>query len=246
MIDRLWLLLLWCVVGGVHSQQQFGVAMGNNNGNYPGGGAGVGVGVDVVRREHYEYNAPGAGGYRRRQAGPFDGILPGIILTAASSALQWWNEGRAVRDARMLSDATKQVVELDSVDPAISSENEGKLIHVTGHVTTENGLIDPVHGLQRKNALQLTRNSEAYQWKEQRSETRRRVSERETRVEVEYKYHRAWTKKPIDSHRFESSAGHFNPYPKYQLGKNKLTVDDARLSNGMYLQPQLVDQIENS
>lgn len=236
MRSLLLLCLCCCCIRTVHSQQQLGVAIGN--GNNPGG-------VDqVIRREHYEYNAPGAHGHHRRQAGPFDCIIPGMLLTFASSALQWWNEGRAVRDARMLADAKKQVVELDSNTP-INSENEGSLVHITGHVTTNDGLADPDHGLHRPNALQLTRTTEAYQWKEQRSESRTRVSERETRVNVEYHYHKTWTTKPIESNRFEAPTGHFNPYPKYRLGKDKITAHDVRLSNGLYLEPSLVDQIGN-
>ena len=232
------LLVFLCSIGAVNSQQRLGVAIGNQN-----------INPDVVRREHYEYHAPGAHNnninHRRRQAGPFDGIIPGILLTVASSTLQWWNEGRAVRDARMLSDAKRHVVELDSNAP-ITPDNEGKLIHITGHIETNNGIVDPIHGLHRPNALQLVRNTQAYQWREQRSESRTRVSERETRVQVEYRYHKSWTARPLDSNRFESPGGHFNPYPRYTLGKDKITAQDVRLvSNGLRIDPSLVDQIGN-
>mmetsp|Transcript_7972 Transcript_7972/g.17982 ORF Transcript_7972/g.17982 Transcript_7972/m.17982 type:complete len:498 (-) Transcript_7972:29-1522(-) len=228
------LILFYCCICTVQSQRQLGVAIGNGN---------IGGGGDVVRREHYEYNAPGAQRHRRR-GGPFDGIIPGVILTIASSTLQWWNEGRAVRLAKMLGDAKKQVVELDSTAP-VNPENDGKLVHVTGDIMTKGGVVDPVHGLYRPDALQLVRSTEAYQWKEQRSETKTRVSETKTKVEVKFRYYKGWTKKSVESNRFESSTGHFNPYPKYQLGIDKITVNDARISNGLRIPPDLVDQIGN-
>lgn len=230
---KILLVLSSCCIGAVRAQQQLGVAIGNAN-------AGVG---DVLRREHYEYRPPGAWGDRQRQRGPFENVIPGIIVTVASSALQWYNEGRAVRDARMLANAKREVVELDSAAP-IDPENDGKLIHISGQVATSSGLVDPDHGLNRPNALQLTSTTEAYQWKERRSESRTRVGETQTRVAVEYRYHKEWNKSYVESNRFQST-GHHNPYPRYQLGRNKMTVDDARMSNGFRLQPDLVDQIGN-
>ena len=69
----------------------------------------------------------------------------------------------------------------DEIDPI----NNGKLIHITGYISTENGLADPHHGLRRPDALQLITNTEAYQWKETKKESRTRVSETETRVSTE-------------------------------------------------------------
>mmetsp|Transcript_19246 Transcript_19246/g.35393 ORF Transcript_19246/g.35393 Transcript_19246/m.35393 type:complete len:511 (+) Transcript_19246:109-1641(+) len=227
------LILSCCCIGDVRSQQQLGVATIGNNNN---------AAADVVRNEYYEYNAPGAQRYRRqRQAGPFGGVIPGLVITILSSTLQWYNEGRAVRDAKMLAYAKRKVVELDSISP-IDPENDGKLVHVTGHVTTDGGLVDPKFGLFRPNALQLTSTTEAYQWKEKRNERKTRVSETETKVVVEYRYIKEWTKRPIESNRFQSP-GHNNPYPKYGLGRDTMTVNDARISNGLRLRPDLVNQI---
>ena len=68
--------------------------------------------------------------------------------------VQWYNEGRAIRDAKMLAYAKRQVVELDSIAD-IDPENDGILVHITGHVTTDGGLTDPKSGLVRPYALQL-------------------------------------------------------------------------------------------
>lgn len=162
------------------------------------------------------------------QHGPFDGILPGVIITIASSYLQWWNEGRSVRDAKLISTAQKEVVELNSTAD-IDTINNGKLIHITGSLSTQNGLTDADHGLYRKDALQLIRLTEEYQWKETKSERRTRVSETEVKVTTEYRYHQEWSKRNIDSSRFESPGGHYNPPPSYQLGQQIYTVNDATL-----------------
>lgn len=215
------------------SSQRFGVAIGNNNNNNNDGG-------NVVRRERYEYNPPPHGmNQRGREGGPFDGLLPGIVLTFASSALQWWNEGHAVRNARMLSAAEREVIEINHLD----EWNDGKLVHITGYLSTNGGLIDPIHGLHRPDTLQLIRETEQYQWKETKSESRTRVSETETRVVTEYTHHTEWSKRYIDSNRFEASGGHYNPPSHYKLGKDKMTVNDAKLPNGLIVPAPLVDQI---
>ena len=54
----------------------------------------------------------------------------------------------------MLAYAKRQVVELDSIAER-DSENDGKLVHITGHVTTDGVLVDPKFGLVRQCALQL-------------------------------------------------------------------------------------------
>lgn len=226
--------LIGFFISPVQSQQQFGIAVGNNGST--GGG-------DIIKREYYEYN-PAGGRPNQRHAGPFDGLIPGFIIVVASSALQWYNEGRAVRDAKLLSKAEQQVVELDSLAP-FDEKNDGKLIHLTGYISTDQGLTDLDHGLYRPNALQLTRTTEAYEWKETKSESRRRVSETETKVEVSYRYNKQWTKRHIESNRFQST-NHYNPYPMYGLGSNTMTVTDARVSNGLLVPPDLVNQISSS
>lgn len=222
------LILSCCCIDAVRSQQRLAVAIVNRDN----------PAADVVRREYYEYDAPGARRYRRRRAGPFAGVVPGIFITLASSALQWYNEGRAVTDAQMLAYARRQTVELDPAAP-IDPENDGRLVHVTGRVTTEGGLTDPDHGLFRPDALQLTSTTEAFQWNERRIKSKTRVSETETKVVVEYRYVKEWTKRHVESNRFQSP-GHRNPYPNYRLGRNKMTAKDARMSNGLLLGPDLV------
>ena len=215
------------------NSQRLGLGINNNGG------------VDVVRHERYEYHNPHHRQPHGMDQGPFDGILPGIIITIASSYLQWWNEGRAVSDAKLISTAQKELVELDSTAD-IDTINNGKLIHITGYLSTQNGLTDTDHGLHRKDALQLIRLTEEYQWKETKSERRTRVSETEVKVATEYRYHKEWSKRYRDSNMFESPEGHYNPPPSYQLGQQIYTVNDAKLSgSGFHIRPDLLKQISS-
>jgi len=160
--------------------------------------------------------------------------------------LQWWNEGRTVRDVKLISTAQKEVVELNSTAD-IDTINNGKLIHITGSLSTQNGFTDADHGLHRKDALQLIRLTEEYQWKETKSERRNRVSETEVKVATEYRYHKEWSKRYRDSNMFESPEGHYNPPPSYQqLGQQIYTVNDAKLSgSGFHIRPDLLNQISS-
>ena len=54
----------------------------------------------------------------------------------------------------MLAYATRQVVELDSIAER-DHKNYGKLVHITGHVATDGGLVNPKFGPVHPCALQL-------------------------------------------------------------------------------------------
>jgi hypothetical protein len=226
------LALLGCTICPVYSQQRFELAVGNRNGERG----------DVIKREYYEYNPRAR--YNRRPASPFGGLIPGVFIVIASSALQWYNEGRAVRDAKLLAKAEREVAELDPSAP-YDEVNDGKLVHITGYITTNQGLTDADHGLHRPDALQLIRETEVYEWNERKSESRRRISETETKVEVFYRYNKQWTKKHIDSSRFQSS-NHYNPQPRYSVGRRAMTVSDATISNGLRIPPDLINQMSTN
>ena len=66
---------------------------------FGGGGAG---------RVEYFYRPLGRGG-----GGGFGGIVPGAIVLAVSVGLLWWNEGRTLREERMLHEARRAVLSID-------------------------------------------------------------------------------------------------------------------------------------
>jgi hypothetical protein len=136
------------------------------------------------------------------------GILIGIVLIVASCVVLFWNEGRAVKTARSLSEGAGVVksVAADSVDPA----NDGKLIHVMGVLSTGGPATDEEFGVKSA-GVRLIRRVEMYQWTEKsESETTKKLGGGETTRTV-YKYTRGWSDQPVDSGRFRERDGHANP-----------------------------------
>ena len=150
-----------------------------------------GNGPDIVRQVYFEHNPLPRAGPQQRHAmrqNPLENMVGGLLLSGLSSFLLWWNEGRAVRDAQMLRRAEQSVVEIEGSDS--HDDHEGKLVHTTGQLSTQRGLKDYDYGIHRPDALQLERTTQSYLWMEQRDEKRTRVNNRESRVEVNFRYHR--------------------------------------------------------
>lgn len=75
-------------------------------------------------------------GYGTRVGRSFQGIGGGLVLFVAATVLLWWNEGRAVKQSKMLNQAEKACVVMenpDKKDPAM----EGELVCATAVATTE-------------------------------------------------------------------------------------------------------------
>ena len=145
-------------------------------------------------------------------------MLFGLIAVCAAVVLLWVNEGRAVKTRKTLDEGAKDFVTVpfDKVDAA----NEGKLVYVTGMASTSEVLRDDVLNVSAP-ALKLRRVVEYYQWVEdKKSETKKSLGGGEETV-VTYTYAKKWTGRPVDSSRFNRSAGHENP---------KVVLDDLTLT----------------
>ena len=70
-------------------------------------------------------------GYGKRVGNSFRGILPGLLLFLAGTALLWWNEGRAVKTDKMLKEAEDVTVEMENID-RVDPQFDGKLVYATG------------------------------------------------------------------------------------------------------------------
>lgn len=141
------------------------------------------------------------------------GVVIGLIFIVVSIGVLFWNEGRAIRTAQGLTEGAGIVRDApaDKVDPA----NDGRLIHVTGMLSTAGPVVDPDFAI-RSRGVRLERHVEVYQWKEEtHSESRTRLGGGEERTTT-YKYVRTWSDKPIDSDRFKEPRGHTNPVMTYQ------------------------------
>ena len=77
-------------------------------------------------------------------------VVIGLVLIVAMIVLLFWNEGRAVTTARSLAEGASAVVSVqaDKADAA----NEGKLIHVSGPVTTDATPSDADFGISARDA----------------------------------------------------------------------------------------------
>ncbi len=141
------------------------------------------------------------------------GVLIGLLAIVVSIGLLFWNEGRAIRTAQGLSEGAGIVrsVPADAVDPG----NAGRLIHVSGVLSTAGPVADPDFAV-RARGVRLERHVDVYQWKEEtHSETRGKFGGGEERTTT-YKYVRTWSDQPIDSDRFKEPRGHTNPVMTYR------------------------------
>ncbi len=143
-----------------------------------------------------------------RLGGSIKGILFGLLLFIVAFPVLFWNEGRSVKRYKALKEGQGAVVSVsaDKVDAA----NEGKLIHVSGNMTTEDTITDPEFNVSVK-ALKLIRKVEMYQWvEEKKSETKKKIGGGEETITT-YNYKKDWSSQVINSSDFDTPDGHQNP-----------------------------------
>ena len=140
------------------------------------------------------------------------GVLFGVIAILISIALLFWNEGHAIKTAQGLSEGAGLVHDVAS--DRVDADNDNKLIHVTGDLTTGGPIVDRDFDV-RSHGVRLVRSVEMYQWKEEsQTENRSKLGGGEEHTTT-YKYARAWSDKPIDSSKFKEPRGHTNPAMPY-------------------------------
>jgi Transmembrane protein 43 len=125
--------------------------------------------------------------------------------------LMFWNEGNSIKTYRSLAEGASIVVDVpsDTINPA----NEGKLVHISGPVKTEETPADTDFGISAEGAVAINRDVEMYQWVEtQSSETHKDVGGSETTTTT-YDYKKEWQSGVVDSSKFKQQAGHENPEP---------------------------------
>jgi hypothetical protein len=138
----------------------------------------------------------------------FGGAVIGLILIVFMVGGLFWNEGRAVQTAKSLAEGAGAVVSVGA--DKINQGNNGKLIHVSGTVTTDATPSDPDFGIQAQ-GIRLVREVEMYQWKEESSsETQKKLGGGEETVTT-YKYSKAWDSSYNNSSDFKQPGGHENP-----------------------------------
>lgn len=175
-----------------------------------------------------------------RMGGSFKGIIVGIILFILSFPLLWWNEGRTIERHRALEEGAGLVISVGSteVDPA----NEGKLIHTSGTLSTQETLRDPEFGISAQ-ALRLRRNVEMYQWEERKeSHSEKNLGGSETTTTT-YHYDKKWSDSLISSSGFRKPEGHQNPSSMPYASQTQ-NAANARLG-AFRMSPEQVGALDN-
>jgi hypothetical protein len=137
------------------------------------------------------------------------GALVGLVLLIGCIWLLIWNEGRAIQTYRALSEGASQVISVDgaAVDPA----NEGKLVHISGAVKSDEVPRDSQFGVTAEGAVSLSRQVAMYQWVEKsESQTKKTLGGGEETTTT-YSYTKEWRSDIVDSSRFKQPDDHQNP-----------------------------------
>ncbi|WP_182867924.1 TMEM43 family protein [Stieleria mannarensis] len=138
----------------------------------------------------------------------FVGILFGGLLTVVSVPLLFWNEGRAVRTAKGLKEGAKVVVDIQP--DSVESANDGKFVHTSGDVQTDDILRDDDFAIEF-NGIRLTRHVEMFQWNENEQTSKEKKLGGGTRTTTTYTYEKDWFPGLIDSSEFDEAQSHQNP-----------------------------------
>lgn len=149
-------------------------------------------------------------GYGSRVKSSFGGIGTGFLLLVVATVMLWWNEGRAVKTAKMLDEAEGVAVHMPDVN-VYNPEFEGKLIHANGTVVTQDSLIDSDFKIGVKGMF-LSRSVEYYQWVESSSSKTEDKLGGSQEVTTTYTYSKQWTSSPVNSSEFKD--------PEYKNANN--------------------------
>ena len=131
------------------------------------------------------------------------GVLFGVLLFFAAFPLLFWNEGRAVERARQLEQGMGAVVSISAT--ALAPDNEGKLVHLTAQLMSEQTLSDMDFKVST-DALALRRVVEVFQVQEIKHTETRETAGGGEETKTTYEYKRIWSERLIDSDHFNQNA----------------------------------------
>lgn len=176
-------------------------------------------------------------GWFSRLKGAFVAILFGLIFVAGAAALQFWNEGRTLRQAQLLAAGRQDVVELSAM--SAGQRQAGALAFVQGDLRAEGQRLDPEFN-QVADGLGLRRRVEMFQWKEHK-ETKEETSTGGSKTtRTRYSYEQVWDDDLIDSDSFKETAGHRNP-DRMPFPSQTWRAENARLGDLLVEQEVLAE-----
>ena len=160
-----------------------------------------------------------------RIIGSIKSVLFGIIFFLLAFVVLWFNEGRAVKTAKGLEEGASQVISVSSQE--LNDKNEGKLVHVTGKVSTKETLTDQEFVVMVQ-AIKLRRNVFMYQWVEKQEKKKEKEFGGSEKTTTSYNYVKDWKESIINSTDFKIQEGHKNPDSFAYSGYTQ-TVSDAKI-----------------
>ncbi|NWH32258.1 TMM43 protein, partial [Chloropsis hardwickii] len=192
------------------------------------------------RKEHVKITSEAKPGFLERLSETSAGMLMGLVTFLLAFYLLFTNEGRALRTAKSLDEGLSLVVPLDSIH-SISQQNEGRLVHLAGALSTSKPLFDPSYGLSI-HAVKLKRNVEMYQWVEY-EDSKEYEEDGEIKKETKYSYNTEWKSEIVNSRNFDREIGHKNPSA---MAVESFTAVSPNVQVGSFvLSKGLVDKIDD-
>ncbi len=162
-----------------------------------------------------------------RITGALGGIATGLILIVVACGALFWNEGRAVKTERALSEGAGAVVSINAtqIDPA----NDGKLVHITGAGKVLAAPADPLFQNMAlpANTIRLMRDVEMYQWKQESHSEKKNKLGGGTETVTTYTYVKEWSSSRNDSSKFKKPGGHENP--NFAVAEENVTAGNAAI-----------------
>ncbi|MFT5240805.1 MAG: hypothetical protein ACI9OU_000511 [Candidatus Promineifilaceae bacterium] len=168
------------------------------------------------------------------------GVIFGLLLFVVAFPVLFLNEGRSVKTYKSIQEAGGTVISVGA--DAVSADNAGTLIHITGKAVTEATLRDPIFGVTAQ-ALKLKRSVAMYQWKEKSHSEEKKKLGGGTETVTRYTYDKGWSDTPIPSADFYEPEGHKNPdaFPYVDEAYKAKPI----LVGAFELSPSLVSRIDN-
>lgn len=158
-------------------------------------------------------------------------LLGGILLILLAFYTLSWNEQRVASSDAASKNAPAPVVLKPVGIPAspLNPANEGKVVVISGQVTTNDVVVDPGFDLNQVGLI-LKRDVDMYQWQQ----IEKKNADNTTTVE----YKKVWADKPIDASKFSGFSGGASVYenpksiviPKYESVAKSAKLGDFFLS----------------
>lgn len=192
------------------------------------------------RGEHVKVTSRQKPGFLGRLSETAGGMLIGLVVFSLSFYIHFTNEGRAVKTAASLDEGLSIVVSLDTVN-LVEPRNEGRLVHLSGVISTSKPLVDPNYGISIE-CVKLKRQVEMYQWIEY-EDSKEYEENGEIKKETRYSYNTEWRSEVVSSRHFDREIAHQNPSA---MAVESLTAVASDVQVGRFhLSKGLIDKIDN-